>query len=131
MPTSPNPSKSPIAMGIWRLLAPRETFTAEEVRQRLLSPDATPPRTAVVHAAAAQTSLWTSRLSEKTARDLGRAASRLPTVVYWYRRGVPASDIGRRLSPFGSAWEADHALEVVAVLIAEVLNAREVPDLAA
>jgi hypothetical protein len=131
MPTSPKPSKSPIAIGVWRLLAQRDTFTAEEVRQRLLSADTTHSRTTAVHAAAARTALWTSRLPEKAARDLGRAASRLPTVVYWYRQGVPASEIGRRLSPFGGAWDADRALEVAAVLITEVLNGREVADLAA
>ena len=64
-------------------------------------------------------------MSEKVAFELGRAAPRLPTIVHWYRQGVPSQEIGRRLSPMGGAWDADRALEVAALLIATVLNQPE------
>jgi hypothetical protein len=35
---------------------------------------------------------------------------------------MPPGEIGRRLSPFGSAWDADRALSVATALIASVLN---------
>jgi hypothetical protein len=89
------------------------------------------PRTAAVHSAAAHTAIWSGRLSRRLASELGRTANRLPTIVYWYRQGVPAHEIGRRLSPFGSAWDANRAVEVASALIADVLNRGEVPDLAA
>jgi hypothetical protein len=109
-----------------RLLAqfprPARTFTPDEVRTRLQLDDTAHPRTVAVHAAAAQSSVWSSLLSEKSAFDLGRSASRLPTVVYWYRQGVPAHEIGRRLSRFGGAWDADRAITVASELIARALN---------
>jgi len=110
-----------------RLLAqlprPARTFTPEEVRLRLQLDNTGHPRTAAVHAAAARSGIWASRLPEKVAFDLGRSATRLPTVVYWYRQRLPAHEIGRRLSHFGSAWDADRAIAVASQLIASTLNA--------
>jgi hypothetical protein len=100
----------------------RRTYSFEEVSRRLKADDVRDPRTAAVHAAAARTGLWSSLVSEKVRAELGPAATRLPTIVHWYRQGIPAAEIGRRLSPFGGAWDADHALAVAAALIAYILN---------
>ena len=62
--------------------------------------------------------------------DLGRTATRLPTVVFWYRQGVSLADIGRRLSPFGGAWDANRALDAATSLIADVLNSGQIPRVA-
>ena len=80
------------------------------------------PRTALVHAAAARCGVWITLLPEKVAFDLGRSAARLPTVIFWYRQGIPSSEIGRRLSHFGGAWDAERAIGVAAELIARTLN---------
>ncbi|MCA1647598.1 MAG: hypothetical protein LC797_19750 [Chloroflexi bacterium] len=124
------PSESRPAQGLRRLLGkltPSQilkapTYSPEEVRMRLRERELADPRTAAVHAAAARTGRWASLVSDKLAYELGRAAPRLPTVVYWYRQGVPAHEIGRRLSPFGGAWDAERALSVAAALIADSLN---------
>ena len=105
-----------------RLLAARRKYTAEEVRHRLQVDWQGDERTAAVHAAAARTSLWSSRLPDRVAFNLGRSANRLPTVVYWHRQGIKPEEIGRRLSPFGTEWDADRALQAATSLIAEVLN---------
>jgi hypothetical protein len=89
------------------------------------------PRTAAVHAAAARVGIWSSLLSARAAIDLGRAADRLPSVVYWYRQGLSPCDIGRRLSYFGGAWDADRALDTAAQLIAEALNRGGLAELVA
>src|ERR1700694_3181336 len=124
MHPSSNPSTSRFTL--LRLLAqlprPIRTYTPKEVRLRLQSDDMEHPRTAAVHAAAAQSGIWSSLLSEKVAFDLGRSAARLPTVVYWYRQGVPSHEIGQRLSRFGGAWDADRAIGVASELIARALN---------
>jgi hypothetical protein len=113
-----------------RLLA-RNNFTPEEVRQRLqLDLAASDERTRQVHAAAAHTGVWSGRLSDPLAFELGRAANRLPTVVFWYRQGVSLHEIGRRLSPFGSVWDANRALDAAATLIAQVLNEGAIATLA-
>lgn len=105
-----------------RLLGHHQHFTAAEVLQRLHADRVDDPRTAAVHAAAAQISVWSSLLSQRMALDLGRAANRLPTVVYWYQQGVSLGEIGRRLSPLGSDWDANRALDAAALLIARSLN---------
>jgi hypothetical protein len=107
----------------------KRTFTPEEVRLRLQQADAAHPRTQAVHAAASRTGVWSSLLPDKAACDLGRAANRLPTIVHWYRQGVPLHEIGRRVSPLGGAWDADHALDVAAMLIARALNRPELADI--
>lgn len=119
-------SESRVNQGLRRLLGkfPRtaQTYSPEEVRLRLQKDELADPRTAAVHAAAARTALWSGLVSDKVASDLGPAANRLPTIVLWYRQGVSPHEIGRRLSPFGGAWDADHALAVAAALIAYILN---------
>lgn len=114
-----------------RLRPQRNSFSPAEVRQRLLVDRADSPRTAAVHAAAARTGAWASRLPDRLAFDMGRSATRLPSVVFWYRQGLSANEIGRRLSMFGGAWDAEQALEVATVLIAEALNRGEWAELAA
>jgi hypothetical protein len=125
-------TSSKLRLPLPRLLATRKHYTAEEVRDRLqidcLSSDL---RTCAVHAAAAMTAIWSSDVPDRMAFDLGRAANRLPTVVFWYRQGLSAQEIGRRLSPFGTAWDADRALNAAATLIAEALNRGDVAELAA
>jgi hypothetical protein len=113
-----------------RLLALRRTFTPQEVLVRLRQ-ELDDPRTAAIHAAAARSGLWSSLLSDKVAYDLGRTGNRLPTVVYWYSQGMSATEIGRRLSPFGGAWDAEHALGVAAKLIAQLLNRPELAEMPA
>ena len=113
-----------------RLLGVRTTYSAAEVRQRLQVDRSDDPRTAAVHAAAAQTGVWSSLLPHRQAVDLGRAADRLPTVVYWYRQGLTPCDIGRRLSPLGGAWDANRALDAAAGLIAQALNRGHIAPLA-
>jgi len=103
-------------------LAKRKNFSAQEVRQRLQVDTLDDERTAAVHQAASETGLWSTQLPDRLAFDLGRAANRLPTVVFWYRQGVPAQEIGKRLSPFGGVWDAERALEAAATLIAHSLN---------
>jgi hypothetical protein len=105
-----------------RLLGQRDSFTPEEVRQRLQLDVTANPRTAAVHGAAARSGIWSGLLPDNAAFELGRAANRLPTIVFWYSQGMPPGEIGRRLSPFGSAWDADRALSVATALIATVLN---------
>jgi hypothetical protein len=109
----------------------RETFSPEEVRLRLRSDQPDEPRTKAVHEAAARTGLWSARLSERMAADLGRAGRCLPSIVFWYRQGISADEIGARVSPFGGGWDAERALTVAATLIAEVLNSSGFLELAA
>jgi hypothetical protein len=128
-------TRSHISSNPWlslpRLLRPRTTYTAEEILQRLKLDHADDPRTASVHAATAQIGVWSNLLSEEVASELGRAAQRLPTVVFWYRQGVSPCEIGRRLSPLGGAWDANRALDTAAELIAQALNHGNVASLAA
>jgi hypothetical protein len=128
-------SGSHISSNSWlslpRLFRMHKHYTAAEVLQRLQVDRADDPRTAAVHAAAAQIGVWSSLLSEGVAYELGRSAQRLPTVVYWYRQGVSPCEIGRRLSPLGAAWDANRALNEAAALIALALNRGHVTLLAA
>jgi hypothetical protein len=104
-------------------IAPRqERYTAAEVQARLRQDPAGEPRTAAVHAAAAETGIWMSLLDTETAFELGRAAARLPSVVFWFVQGRPAADVGRDLHPFGGTFDAEHALETASWLIATALN---------
>src|ERR1700738_2340676 len=120
------PTESRLNQGLRRLVGklPRTTskYSPEEVRLRLQEDTLSDPRTAAVHAAAARTAHWSCLVSDQVASDLGPAARRLPTIVHWYRPGGTPHEIGRRLSPFGGAWDADHALAVAAALIAYILN---------
>ncbi len=110
-----------------RLLASRKRFSPEEVRRRLqVNAALGDERTEAVHAAAARTGVWSDRLPDRLAFELGRAANRLPSVVYWYRQGLSPRDIGQRLSPFGSDWDANRALDAASMLIAQSLNRGEI-----
>jgi hypothetical protein len=102
--------------------SPRTPYTTLEVRHRLRQSPAACPRTAAVHAAAADVGAWTSLLDARTAFELGRAADRLPTVVFWFCRGRRLDEIGRQLTPFGSTWDGDQAVEAASHLIARLLN---------
>src|SRR5215210_3953807 len=97
-----------------RLLVARgnaESYTPAEVRNRLRHTVDVEPRTVAVHAAAADVGAWTALLAGQAAQDLGRAAVRLPAVVFWFVQGRELEEIGRALSPFGSEWDADRAIE--------------------
>jgi hypothetical protein len=104
-----------------------EPYSAREVRARLRE-DAAPidSRTAAVHAAAARTGAWTRLLPKDASREsrLGLAASRLPTVVFWYRQGISAEEIGRRLTPFGEGCYGERAIDSACALIADLLNGK-------
>jgi hypothetical protein len=113
------------------LLAPRKNYTAGEVRQRLQVDHDGDARTTAVHAVASMTGIWSSPLPDRLAFDLGRAANRLPSVVFWYSQGLSEQEIGRRLSPFGTAWDADRALDAATTLIAQALNRGEPRELLA
>jgi hypothetical protein len=84
-----------------------------------------------VLAAAAKTGLWSGLLTDKVARELGRAGNRLPSVVFWYSQGVPIHEIGRRISPFSGVWDAERAIGVAVALIAETLNRTDLAKAAA
>jgi hypothetical protein len=107
------------ALGRRRPAAP-ETFRPSEVRCLLRARGGT--RAAAVRAAAADVATWTQLLTRSDLFQLGRTAERLPAVVYWYSSGVPAEEIGRRLSFFGASWDGEFALGVASRLIAESLN---------
>src|SRR5438552_8917533 len=74
------------------------------------------PRTAAVHAAAAEVGAWMRSLPGDAAREhrLGLAATRLPSVVFWYRQGLSSEEIGRRLTPFGCSSYGDRATTALA-----------------
>jgi hypothetical protein len=110
-----------------RLLRARDTgepYTPEEVRDRLRCTRHADPRTLAVHAAAADVGAWTALLASQAALDLGRAAERLPSLVFWFVQGRGLEEMGRMVSPLGSAWDANQAIEVASGLIARLLNQR-------
>jgi hypothetical protein len=102
-----------------------EPYSQQEVRARLLD-DVLPrdPRTAAVHAAAAESGSWMHLLSNDATREhrLGRAACRLPSVVFWYGNGLSPEEIGRRLTPFGERCYGDRAIDAACTAIAALLN---------
>ena len=114
-------SKSRFSPALPRLLPRHKDFSAQEVRLRLRLDDHD-PRTLTVQAAAARTGVWSNLMSEGLAFELGRTATRLPTVVFWYCQGISLSEIGSRLTPFGSVWDGERALDVATALIAFALN---------
>jgi hypothetical protein len=120
--STPSTSRFTLPRLLAQLPRPARTFSPEEVRLRLQLDDTGHPRTAAVHAAAARCGVWSALLPEKMARDLGRSAARLPTVIYWYRQGIPSAEIGRRLWHFGDTWDAERAIGAASQLIARALN---------
>lgn len=102
-----------------------EPYSPREVRARLLdNPSQGDLRTAAVHAAAAEIGAWMRLLSNDATREhrLGRAASKLPSVVFWHGHGVSAEEIGRRLTPFGEQCYGDRAIDAACTAIAALLN---------
>jgi hypothetical protein len=105
-------------------------LTSAEIRAYLRSerpPDGT--RAEAVLVAAADVSAWMRLLPADASREhkLGLAAARLPSVVYWFRRGCSAEDIGRRLTPFGEASYGNRAIDAACALIAQRLNGAPLP----
>jgi len=84
-----------------------------------LSPRSAPRRLAV----------WSGLLSDAATHELGRAATQLPTVVFWYRRGLGHEEIGRRLTPFGGSWDGERAIRAACQLIARQLNRARPSDM--
>jgi hypothetical protein len=82
------------------------------------------PRTAAVHAAAAEIGAWMRLLPIDATREhrLGLSANRLPSVVLWHSRGLSAEEIGRRITPFGETCYGDRAIDAACTLIAAQLN---------
>jgi hypothetical protein len=110
---------------IFRALRQAEPYSPREVRARLVDETSqADPRTAAVHAAAAEVGAWMRLLPGDAAREhrLGLAASRLPSVVFWYRQGLSSEEIGRRLTPFGCSCYGDRAINAACTLIAALLN---------
>jgi hypothetical protein len=100
-------------------------YTPDEVRLRLrLDASDGSPRTKAVHAAAANVGAWTQLLPKDASREaqLSLAAARLPSVVFWYRQGLTADEIGRRLAPFGEGIYGERAIYAACSLIASLLN---------
>ena len=107
------------------LFSPR--YSPQEVRARLHDDNSqSDPRTAAVHAAAAEAGGWMRLLPNDAYREhrLGLAATRLPSVIFWYRQGVSPEQIGRRLTPFGGGSDGDRAIAAACGLIAALLNTR-------
>ena len=109
-----------------RKLAPPAAYSADEVRARLRAPAEDDPRTRAVHEAAANIGAWTHLLPKDAGREarLSLAAARLPSVVFWYRQGLTAEEIGRRLAPFGERVYGERAIDAACALIAAHLNHR-------
>ncbi len=102
-----------------------EPYSPREVRARLLEDlSRGDPRTAAVHAAAAEIGAWMRLLPNDACREhrLGLAASRLPSVVFWHRQGLSAEVIGQRLTPFGERCYGDRAIDAACGVIAALLN---------
>jgi hypothetical protein len=98
---------------------------------RLLGPSDPAPeecrRAEAVRACAARPASWMERLNAAETTELGRLVPRLPTIVFWYRVGVPVDEIGSRVGHFQRAWEAERALRVISCCIARQLNDRRYP----
>lgn len=105
-------------------------YTADEVAVALspvLSEGLESDRKETILACAACPSEWLSYLDERAAWELGRAADKLPSLVFWRRVGLPMEEMGRRLNLLGGAWHADRALAAAERCIAARLNDRGRP----
>lgn len=114
-------------LGFGRSDGPAPRYTAREVRALLGPAAVVDDRGQAVLATAAVPSSWAEYLPDDEAWRLGRAAARLPTIVFWYRSGLSLEAIGRRLGVFAGPWLAERALEAAAGCIAERLNDRGTP----
>ena len=102
-----------------------QLYSPHEVRERLLANVRDGDRrTAAVHTAAADVGAWMRLLAKDATREhrLGRAAHRLPSVVFWYAQGVSTEEIGRRLTPFGEQCYGERAVDAACTAIAVLLN---------
>jgi hypothetical protein len=115
--------------GFLRKLRGPTRYTTREVRLRLQAGGLGGPRTVAVQAAAAQVGGWMRLLPSDAARErnLGLAAERLPTVVFWFCSGLSAEQIGRRLTPLGESCYGDRAIDAACSLIAALLNSSQAP----
>ena len=102
-------------------------YTASEV-DRLLGPNLpeSDERRRAVLATAAMPSAWLDELGEREARELGRLAGRLPTIVFLYASGASLEEILRRVGGW-STWGVEQALDTAARCIAARLNDRGPP----
>ena len=109
----------------WSRCTTLTSYSAQDVL-RLLGPNDPAPeecsRAEAVRACAARPASWMERLDAAEIRELGRLVPRLPTIVFWYRVGVPVDEIGSRVGHFQRAWEAERALRVISSCIARQLN---------
>jgi hypothetical protein len=111
-------------------LAPH--YTAAEVAAALDPKPAgalEPERRAVILACAARPSEWLDYLDPRLSWELGRAADRLPSLVFWHRHNESLEAIGRRLRLLGGAYQIERALGVAAACIAARLNDRDRPTI--
>jgi hypothetical protein len=116
-----------VSCGFLRALRGPGRYSSKEVRLRLQARDPLGgPRTAAVQAAAAQVGGWMRLLPSDAGREhnLGLAAGRLPTVVFWFCEGLSPEQIGRRLTPLGESCYGDRAIDAACTLIAALLNSR-------
>jgi hypothetical protein len=103
-----------------------QPYTACEVRLQLQAAfdSVDEHRRQAVFTAAGDVGGWLRLLPENASREknLGLAAARLPSVVFWFQHGASAEDIGRRLTPFGEACYGNRAIDAACGLIADRLN---------
>jgi hypothetical protein len=83
----------------------------DERRQRLLD-------------AAAVPGAWLPHLTTHDARQLGRLADRLPTIVHLHASGASTEEIRRRFGGW-STWSAEQARSTACACIAACLNERQ------
>src|SRR6516162_1513527 len=117
-----------VSGGFLRALRGAGRYSTREVRLRLQPGKSLEgARTLAVHVAAAQVGSWMRLLPNDAAREhnLGLAAGRLPSVVFWFRAGHSAEQIGRRLTPLGESCYGDRAINAACALIATLLNSSE------
>lgn len=112
----------PVAGLLHRQYVPR--YELGEVRARLLQMSECDVRTVAVHRAAAQAGAWMRLLPSDATREhcLGSVASRLPSVIFWYTRGLSSEEIGRRLTPFAHEYSGERAIDAACTAIAALLN---------
>ena len=102
-------------------------YTAREVRRQLRrnAPESDERWRAVLDTAAVP-GAWLDYLGEREARELGRLADRLPTVVFLCASGASSEEILQRVGGW-STWGVERALDAAARCIAARLNDRGVP----
>jgi hypothetical protein len=107
-------------------------YTAAEVAAALdpgVASALDPERRAAILACAARPSEWLDYLDPRLSWELGRAAARLPSLVFWRRHNESLEAIGRRQHQLGGAKQIERALGVAAGCIADRLNDRARPTI--